>query len=185
MEAVRKEEYYTYANYCTWDENERWELIDGIPYAMAPGPSQAHQTVFGKLFTQLHSFLEGKQCKVFAAPFDVRLNANTYDDIVVQPDILVVCDDAKLDGKSCVGAPDMTIEILSPSSAIMDKTLKFKKYLEAGVREYWIVDPEINTITAHILDNGRYYTTNYTETETAPVHVLEGCTIDLTKVFEK
>ena len=173
----------TYADYSAWDGDERWELINGVPYAMSPGPSEGHQSVLLKLARQLGDYLDGKPCKVFVAPFDVRLNANTYDDTVVQPDILVVCDDSKLDGKSCVGAPDLVIEILSPSTALKDKNLKFKKYLEAGVREYWIADPDSKTISAHILDNGRYYVTSYAEADTAPVQVLEGCEIDLAKVF--
>ena len=175
----------TYADYCTWDDDERWELIDGVPYAMSPAPTIIHQTILVKISNQLYNFLEGKPCKVLVAPVDVRLNANSYDDTVVQPDIIVVCDNEKLDGKSCVGAPDLVIEILSPSTALKDKNLKFKKYLQAGVREYWIADPDSKTISAHILDNGRYYVTSYADTDTAPVHVLDGCTIDLAKAFSE
>ena len=183
MEALQIEEYYTYADYCDWSDEERWELIDGVPYSMVPGSSQAHQTVSGSLFYQLYNYLEGKPCKVIAAPFDVRLNASTYDDTVVQPDILVVCDDDKLDGKSCVGAPDLIIEILSPATALKDKTIKFNVYQEAGVREYWIVDPEGKTVSANTLENGRYNDVSYTAADKAPVHVLEGCFVDLEKVF--
>ena len=188
MDALQMEKRYTYADYCTWDDDERWELIDGAPYAMAPSPSQAHQTILGRLFAQLHNYLEGKPCKAFIAPFDVRLNANAdgeTDDTVVQPDILVVCDDTKLDGKSCIGPPDLVIEILSPSSALKDKAIKFKKYLEAGIREYWIVDPDTKTVSAHILENKRYYVTTYTNADTAPVHILDGCQVDLSRVFEE
>ena len=181
--ASRKETRYTYADYCDWPDDERWELIDGVPYAMSPAPSQAHQSILGAIFNQLYGFLDGKPCKVFLAPFDVRLNADTHDNTVVQPDILVVCDDDKLDGKGVVGAPDLVVEILSPSTALKDKTLKFDKYLKAGVREYWIVDPEINVVSTHVLENGRYYTVAYTETASMPVYVLDGCTIDLGKVF--
>ena len=183
MEALRKEKRYTYEDYYAWDDDGRWELIDGVPYAMSPAPSQAHQTILGSLFSQLYSFLEGKPCKVFVAPFDVRLNPNSYDDTVVQPDILVVFNDDKLDGKCCVGAPDMVIEILSPSTAIKDKNIKFNKYLQAGVREYWIVDPGIMEVSAYTLDSGRYYAASYADGEAAPVHVLDGCVIDLGRVF--
>ncbi|MCL2151834.1 MAG: Uma2 family endonuclease [Oscillospiraceae bacterium] len=181
-EAVPEYKSYTYADYCTWGD-ERWELVDGEAYAMAPGPSEAHQSVLLNLARKLSDYLEGKPCKVFVAPFDVRLNADTYDDTVVQPDILVVCDEKKLDGKSCVGAPDLVVEILSPSTATRDKTIKFKAYLQAGVREYWMADPETKSISAHVLENGRYYTTIYFDNDTVPVHILEGCAIELAKVF--
>jgi Uma2 family endonuclease len=178
----RKSQGFTYADYCTWDDSERWELIDGEAYAMA-GAATAHQLISGELFVQLKSFLRGKPCNVFHPPFDVRLNADTYDDTVVQPDLLVVCDKSKLDDKGCNGAPDLVIEILSPSSSAHDKVLKFDTYLRAGVREYWIVDPDGRTVQVHILKNGRYYTTSYVETDTVPVHVLAGCTISLPDVF--
>jgi len=184
MEALRKEaEHYTYADYCKWDDDERWELINGEAYAMAPAPAWEHQDVSGNLFLQLRQFLDGKPCKVFAAPFDVRLNADSYDDTVVQPDIVVICDRAKLSGTGCVGAPDMVIEILSPSTTRHDTHTKFRLYQEFGVREYWIVNPDAKTLTVHVLENGKYYTSTYTDTDIAPVHVLEGCEIVLEKVF--
>ena len=89
---------YTYVDYCTWDDDERWELIDGVPYAMA-APNRSHQRVLRDIAFQLHQFLRGKTCEMFFAPFDVRLNADTFDNTVVQPDIMVFCDDSKLDDK--------------------------------------------------------------------------------------
>ena len=175
-EAVPEYKRYTYANYCTWGDDERWELIDGVQYAMGT-PSQAHQEALGALFNQLYNYMKGKHCKVLAAPFDVRLNFDTADDTVVQPDILVVCDKSKLDGKSCNGAPDMVIEIISPSTAIHDKILKFRRYLQAGVREYWTVDPDDKTVLVYILKNGEYVAANYGNDDAIPVHVLEGCII--------
>ena len=183
-EALPEYKRYTYADYCTWGDEERWELIDGVPYAMS-APSQAHQEAFGVLFNQLYNYLKGKHCKVFAAPFDVRLNYDTGDDTVVQPDLLVVCDKAKLDEKGCNGAPDMVIEILSPSTARHDRFVKFRLYQKYGVREYWIVDPETKTVQAHVLDEGRFYTTIYADTDDIQVHVLEGCTINLVGVFNQ
>ena len=183
MEALRKEERYVYADYCTWDDSERWELIGGVPYAMSPAPSSRHQTIIGALYLQLGNFLKGKSCKVFLSPFDVRLNFDTDDDTVVQPDLLVVCNQAKIDDKGCNGAPDMVIEILSPSSARHDKSVKFRLYQQFGVPEYWIVDPETKTVQVHVLDNGRYYTNIYTDADDAPVHVLESCTINLADLF--
>ena len=184
MQLQKKEHNCTYADYCTWDDGKRWELIEGVPYAMAPGPSQVHQSISGDLFVQLHNFLKGKPCKLFSAPFDVRLNADTGDDTVVQPDILVVCDQSKLDGKSCIGAPDFIVEITSPSSLRLDRLIKLLQYQRSGVREYWIVEPESKSVSVHLLENGKYTITAYGDDEIAPVHVLEGCTINLREVFD-
>ena len=184
MEALREHQRYTYADYCTWGDEERWELIDGVAYAMSPSPSWKHQEISANLHFQLYSFLKDKPCKVFAAPFDVRLNADSDDDTVVQPDIVVICDTAKLDDKGCIGAPDMVIEILSPSTALRDRVLKLRWYLRAGVREYWIVDPDSKTVSVHLLKNGEYYIRAYDgDDDGAAVHVLEGCVIDIGDIF--
>jgi Uma2 family endonuclease len=182
MEAIRLDQHYTYADYETWPEDERWELIDGVPYAMAT-PSIAHQRISRKLMNQLSNWLEGKPCEPFAAPFAVRLNADKGDDTVVEPDISVVCDKSKLaDGKSCKGAPDLVIEIQSRSTAGYDRVKKFNKYLEAGVREYWLVDPDVKTVQVYSFE---YHSQSraYGETDEAPVGVLPGCVIDLKAVF--
>jgi len=185
MPLTEKYQRYTYADYCTWDDGERWELIDGIPYSMSPAPSPAHQTLSSRIHYQLFGYLKDKSCKVFAAPFDVRLNAAGDDDSdVVQPDLVVICDRSKIDSKGCNGAPDLVIEILSPSTVKQDKLLKFNMYQRAGVREYWIVDPDSRMVQAHILENGRYYIKSYAETDTIPVYVLDGCEISLPDVFE-
>jgi len=97
---------------------------------------------------------------------------------------VVICDRAKIDDKGCNGAPDMIIEILSPSTAKHDRLLKFNKYQRAGVREYWIVDPADKTVQVHILENGRYFTTSFGEAGAVPVHVLEDCEIVLPDVFD-
>ena len=188
MEAALKlDDYFTYADYCTWEDGERWELIDGVAYAMAPAPSEGHQSVSRDILGQLYIFLRGKQCKVFAAPFDVRLNADGADDTVVQPDILVVCDSSKLDGKGVVGAPDFVVEILSPSSLQHDLMTKFRLYMRSGVREYWIVDPASKTVNAHVFNGSgvNFKSAIYDEHDAAaPVEALEGCTINLSEVFE-
>ena len=180
---VQKTQRYTYADYCAWGDDQRWELIDGRPHAMAPAPGRFHQSISGNIYVQLKQFLRGKTCEVYISPFDVRLNADTKDNTVVQPDVLVVCDPSKLDEKGCAGAPDMVVEVLSPSTLRHDRLIKFNKYLGAGVREYWIVDPESKTVSAHILKDGAYTTSAYSDEDTAPVHVLEGCNIDLGEVF--
>ena len=113
MEAAGKpEDRYTYADYCEWPEGGRRELVKGIPYAMA-APSEAHQIVVGEIFERLHMHLSGKPCQVLVAPLSVRLNADEDDDAVVEPDILVVCDKSKRDGKGVVGDPDFIVEVLS------------------------------------------------------------------------
>ena len=173
---------YTYADYVKWDDDTRYELIDGVPYAMS-APSRRHQKILGRLFLQLGNFLKGKSCEVYLSPFDVRLNADTCDDTVVQPDIVIICDDKKLNDAGCKGPPDMAIEILSPSTSNHDRITKFNKYLQFGVREYWIIDPETESLTVHIIKDEDYITRVYIE-DSAPIHILGGFTIDLKDVFE-
>ena len=179
-----EDEYYTFADYLEWDEDFRAELLDGEIFMMAP-PTSTHQMVSGELFFKIRSYLEGKTCKVFAAPFGVRLfpKKDNSDDTVFQPDIVLVCDPQKIDERGCNGAPDLVIEILSPSTASYDCIYKFRKYLQAGVREYWIVDPETKLLQVFVLENGRYVASAYDETEKAPVSVLKDCEIDLQAVF--
>ncbi len=146
----RLEERFTYGNYRIWPENERWELINGVAYDMSPAPSRSHQNILGELFFQFRSQLADRMCRAYLAPFDVRLpeGDEVDDDIVtvVQPDIVVVCDRNKLDDKGCKGAPDLIIEIISPSTASKDLHEKFKLYERAGVKEYWIVHPRDRTV---------------------------------------
>ena len=184
MIPLKKEERFTYTDYYSWDDDQRWELIEGVPYLMA-APTLEHQGIISNILHKLRLFLEGSSCKVYPSPVDVRLNADTYDDTVVQPDIIVVCDKSKLsDIRACVGTPDMIVEVLSPSSHMRDKLIKFKLYQQVGVREYWIVDPDTKMVAAYILQSGKYVTSVYGETDTAPVHVLEGCEISLGEVFD-
>ena len=178
--AARNETRYTYADLESWDDDTRYELIDGVVYAMAP-PSTNHGHIGIELVGQLWVFLKGKPCKVFHESLGVRLNADEDDDTFFIPDIAVVCDKSKLDDKGCNGAPDLVIEILSPSTASRDWNIKKRKYLEAGVREYWIVDPAIKKVYIHLTDGNP--PKEYGETEAAPVGVLEGCSIDLSAVF--
>lgn len=178
-----KDRKYTYADYLTWDEVTRYELIDGVPYMMAPAPSPVHQEINVELIRQLANYLHGKPCKVFTAPFDVRLNAEEGDDTVVQPDISVICDPSKIDERGCKGAPDMIIEIISPSSINHDQFVKQDLYRQAGVREYWIVYPEYQKVQVYLLQDGMYISKPYKEKGVVPVSVLENCTIDLGTVF--
>ncbi|MDR2608089.1 MAG: Uma2 family endonuclease, partial [Treponema sp.] len=181
MPLVKEEiPYYTYADYLEWDENERYEIIDGEAY-MPATPSRIHQETSGNFYYALRSFLEGKSCKVYAAPFSVRLfpEEDGSDDTVVEPDITVVCDLSKLDNRGCNGAPDFIIEIISLTTARYDRIVKFNKYREAGVREYCIVDPEEKIVLSYLLQDVQYMAVNYDDTAAAPVRVLPGCEIDL------
>jgi Uma2 family endonuclease len=180
--SLAQERTYTYADYVKWDDQTRYELIDGVAYAMA-SPSRLHQKISIEISRQLSNFLRGKPCEVYNAPFDVRLNANSFDDIVVQPDILVVCDESKLDAGSVKGAPDMIIEILSPSNRRHDTVTKLRLYQQTGVREYWMVDPDFQTVQVYILENDKYIVSTYSGDDIVPVHVLEGCEINLADVF--
>jgi Uma2 family endonuclease len=184
MPLAKEASYYTYADYLEWDEGERCEIIDGEAYIMAT-PSRIHQESSGNFYFALRSFLEGKPCKVYAAPFAARLfpEEDGSDDTVVEPDITVICELSKLDDRGCNGAPDFIIEIISPSTARHDRILKFNKYREAGVREYWIADPEEKIVSVYLLKDGQYIAVNYDETAAVPVTVLPGCEIDLKTIF--
>lgn len=187
MSPLPQEVSYTYADVLSWDDNKRYELYDGQPVALA-APSDIHQEISMALSWQLFSYLRGKKCKVYYAPFDVRLFEREGDrpedvDVVVQPDLMVVCDRSKVDRHGVHGAPDMVIEILSDSTRRNDRLLKFNLYRDAGVREYWIIDPAERLVSVHTLEDGQYYTTVYGPDATVPVGVLEDCSIDLSTVF--
>ena len=177
-------EHYTYDDYITWDDDVRYELIDGVAYALA-APNTMHQKLSGRLYLKLDSFMRGKKCDVFYAPYDVRLNYDKGDDTVVQPDLLVVCDKTKIDKKGCNGAPDLIIEIVSPSDPSRDLFQKYHKYLLAGVREYWIVDPDSKLVTLCVLDGDRYITKIYTEEDLIPSSIFDGLSINLKEIFEE
>jgi len=182
MPHPKDNERYTYADYCSWDDGKRWELHEGVAYAMT-GPLTAHQSISMQLSEILNGFLRGKSCRPFAAPYDVRLNPLDGDDTVVQPDLLVVCDKSKITDKCCVGAPDFVIEILSPTTIRHDRLLKFNLYLKAGVREYWIIDPESKTAQIFELKDGRYIASVYDEVSCVPVKTLPGLEINMADVF--
>jgi Uma2 family endonuclease len=179
-----EEAHFTYKDYLETDDDYRAEIINGQLYAMSP-PTRYHQGVLGNLFVQLSLFVKGKPGKVYPAPFGVRLfpKGDLSDDTYFEPDITVILDPLKLDDRGCRGAPDMIVEIMSPSNGRNDMLIKFHKYLQAGVREYWIVNTEEKTVHACILDNGCYRVSVYGETQTAPVSVLPGCSIELKSVF--
>lgn len=181
---------YTFADYLTWDEDDHIELIDGYPYMMSP-PLRIHQKVSGELYRQLANYLDGKTCEVYSAPFGVRLFESEGDrpedvDTIVEPDICVVCDPGKLDDHGCKGAPDLIVEILSPSTRRHDRLVKLELYQRAGVREYWVVNPEDRTVQVLTLRDGYLLPKeDYGREDTALVNVLEGCAVELNKVFSE
>ncbi|MDR3271241.1 MAG: Uma2 family endonuclease [Peptococcaceae bacterium] len=181
--AIKNGLRYTYEDYCSWDDGQRWELLNGVPYLMSSAPNDRHQRTSTELVRQLANFLFGKRCQVFHAPFDVRLNAEAGDDTVVQPDVLVNCHPEKIVGGSLKGAPDLVIEILSPATAGYDRVEKLAKYQEAGVPECWIVDPQDCFVHAYILENGKYVLQIWPGKARASLTVLPGCVIDLADVF--
>lgn len=179
----RDTQRHTYGEYRRWPDDVRYEIIDGSAYAMAPAPSRRHQEVLGELFRQVANALEGHSCRAFIAPFDVRLprGAEADDEIetVVQPDLAVVCDQAKLDAQGCRGAPDWVVEVLSPATAGHDHIQKRAVYERAGVREYWLVHPSDRIVTVYRLDGGRYGAPEVRElTGRQPIGVLAQVEID-------
>ncbi len=144
--ARRLDRRYTYRDLRSWPDDERWELIDGTAWNMSPAPSREHQRVSGNIYTAIRAHLHGGLCEVYAAPFDVFLPASEdqeLDDVdtVIQPDLSVICDSAKLIDEGCRGAPDLVVEILSPWTSKKDLADKHALYERSGVREYWVIDP--------------------------------------------
>jgi Uma2 family endonuclease len=180
------EERFTYGDYKSWElkPGERFELIDGIAYGMS-APNTRHQGIVTELTRQFANFLVGKPCKVFVAPFDVRLfyEGDDEDDTVVQPDLTVICDEAKRGPEGCRGAPDMVVEVLSPSNKAGMLLLKQEAYRRAGVKEFWVIEPEGKILFAYRLAEGRYVVTHFTGGETAASTVLPGLEIALEALF--
>ena len=181
---------YTYADYLTWKFEEFVELIRGKVTRPMAGPSRQHQVLSTNILRQLLPVLRRSPYQVYHALFDVRLvrggaNGDQQIRTVVQPDICVVCDPAKLDDRGCVGAPDWIVEIVSPGNTAHDTKTKFDLYEENGVREYWIVYPGLKTITAYVLENGQYELAGkYIEPGVLPVATLPGLSLEWAEIFE-
>ena len=171
---------YTYADYLNWEGPERFQLVNGEVFMMA-SPSVAHQAILMELSTQFGVWLRGKPCRVFAAPLDVRLfpEKDNSDETVVQPDLLVVCDRTKLGKGSVNGPPDLVLEIISPSTSNKELFVKFRAYLDAGIPEYWMIEPEQKFVQLHIYENGHFISSSYEGEDTVPSTVLRGFTVDL------
>ena len=179
---------YTYADYVTWPEGERWEIIDGVAYMQA-APSWQHQSVSGELYRQLSNYFINKPCRVFSAPFDLCLaEYNETDDeidTVVQPDVVLVYDESKLRKTGYFGVPALVIEITSPATSRRDRVSKFNMYEKAGVKEYWIVEPEGKFVSVFDLQENKRYgrPETYTEENNIQVRAYHDLVIDLNIVF--
>ncbi len=177
---------YTYADYLTWHFQERVELIMGKIFMMSPAPTSRHQYAVSVIQAAIFHFLKGKSCKVFPAPFDVSLpDASGVSKTVVQPDITVICDSHKITEKGCNGVPDLVVEVISKSSVKKDLHEKFAIYEQAGVKEYWIVQPQDRSlIFFKLIENGRYQPAKpLTKGDKATSNVLPGLEIDLDELF--
>lgn len=172
----------TLEQYEALPENRRAEVFDGIVYDMA-SPSQIHQTLSMELSNTLYNYLKNKKssCQVFSAPFDVKLSDRPLT--IVQPDIMVICDKNKLDGKRCNGAPDFIIEIVPPANPSDDYIRKLYHYKNAGVREYWIVDPRRKTVTVNYFE-GNIVSVQYPFESTIKVNIYDDLYINFSDISE-
>ncbi len=175
---------YTYEDLQNFEDEKRYELINGELYLMS-SPTTLHQEIVGEIYAQLHNYLKGKKCQAFVSPLDVCLSGvknpkKEYN--VVQPDILVVCDENKITKNMGIqGAPDLIIEVLSPTSKKHDTFVKYNLYQYYGVKEYWIVDEDVGVIYQYIINEKNIYTLpkTYEITEDIKVNILKDCTISL------
>ena len=157
--ALSDREHHTYGEYLQWSDDVRYELIDGVAY-LKETPSLDHQEIVGGIYYQLANSLQAKSCRVFISPLDVRFpktgEVDEQVDTVLQPDVLVVCDPAKLDRRGVRGAPDLVVEVLSPGTSSHDHVRKRRVYERAGVAEYWLVHPIDRMVTVYRLAGGEY-----------------------------
>ena len=181
-QAEKKNGEYTLDDYYALPDERRVELIDGIFYDMA-APAVIHQKILGELFVLFRECADAHEgeCEVFVAPCDVRLDCDNKT--MVQPDIFLICHPYDLGAKALDGAPDLTLEILSPATRAKDMLLKLHKYQNAGVKEYWIVDPDHDTVLVYDLRSDDYYPEKYDFDSVIPIHISEGkCSIDFSRV---
>ena len=180
--ANQQQARYTVVDYLNWPGDERWELIAGEVYNMSPAPTLKHQVIVGDFYSQLKQQLKGKSCVPYVAPVDVVLS----DDDVVQPDVLVVCDPAKITEKNIQGAPDLVVEVLSPATALKDMREKKLLYERSGVREYVVIDPLEEYVQRFYLQNDGHYGSSdvFGPHEVLHLRSLPEIEIQLWKIFD-
>lgn len=175
---------YTYADYLTWQFQERIELIFGKIFKMSPAPSSKHQHAVSVIHGTIFQYLKGKSCRVFPAPFDVILTLQNVKNNVVQPDVTVICNPAIITEKGCDGVPDLVVEVVSKSSVTRDLHEKYRLYELAGICEYWVVHPHDKTLIIFILEEGHYKPTKpLTKGDIAVSSILPGLAVDLDELF--
>ena len=176
-----KDNRYTWEDYRSWSDSERWELIDGEAYAMSPAPATRHQLLVSRLTRHWANFLAKNTCEVFPAPTDLKLS----DTDVVQPDLLVVCEPDKIKPTHIEGPPALVIEILSPSTELLDRGRKLDLYAASGVKEVWLVTPYPALIEIFVLDNGTYRRIHaFTREQTFHCPSFPALELDLNALFD-
>lgn len=179
---------YTYADYLRWRFDERIELFKGKIFKMSPAPNRKHQEISMQVTIKLFETFKTHPCKLYAAPFDVRLprmdEKGNEIHTVVQPDLCIICDENKLDDRGCIGAPDLIIEILSPGNSKKEMKNKFQIYEEAGVKEYWIVNPTDEFVLVNVLEDGKYDTKNPIVDDWVNSYIFENLKIHTDDIFK-
>ena len=179
---LKKNQRYTYSDYLTWPDDKRWELIEGVPYDMTPSPSVRHQRIVWNIVRELSRHLEeNKTCQGFSAPTDVVFDEHN----VVQPDVFVVCDKTKIGEGSIKGAPDLIIEVVSPSTEVKDKREKKRVYEKFGVGEYILVYPEREYVESYLLEEDKYGAPEVINWDETIKIVTLGMEINLWELFDK
>ncbi len=185
---------YSYADYLTWQLEQTVELIKGKIFQMSPAPKVKHQNISFNLGGLFYNYLKGKDCRAFAAPFDVRLynqkasqRQNQEIFTVVQPDLCIICDTTKLDENGCLGAPDLIVEILSKGNSSKEMRIKYDLYEEAGVQEYWVIDPEREHLQQFVRnEEGLFYLKKtHIQDDTFYAHILPDFAVPMPEVLEE
>ena len=183
-QSEKRQGEYTLGDYYALPDDQRVEIIDGVIYDMA-APTSAHQRILAILTAMFEAFVSGNEgnCQVFMAPCDVQLDRD--ERTMVQPDLMVICNRDQILMRGIFGAPDLVIEILSPSTREKDITIKTAKYCSAGVREYWIIDPDRQIVLVYLFASSRF-PVYYTFGDTIPVFIWDGeLKVDFSRIREK
>lgn len=188
---LEKKFVYTYAEFMNSPTDERYEVIDGILYNMTPAPTPRHQHIITQLATDFGTyFRKSKKCQVFVAQIDVCLSEGTKDPTQiyewVQPDLVVVCDQTKIDQQKIIGVPDIVIEVLSPSTAKKDRKIKFNRYQLARIPQYWIIDPVHESVEVYHLHDKKYELQQiYFKDDVLTIDLFPSLHIDLDNIFNE